>query len=82
MALFNVPKRPGKSADLKAAKKSKTAKKSAGTVKAGNSILTKIANIKAMVEKNLGHLRNEFIILDDVPKLKSYLGECARNNII
>ena len=82
MALFNVPKRPGKSADLKVAKKSKTAKKSAGTVKAGNSILTKISNIKALVEKNLGHLRDEFIILDNVPKLKSYLGECARNNII
>ena len=82
MALFNVPKRPGKSADLKAAKKSKTAKKSAGTVKAGNSILTKIANIKTLVEKTLGHLKDKYIILDTPPKLQEFLLKCADNKII
>ena len=82
MPLFNVPQRPGKSADLKAAKKSKTAKKSAGAVKAGNSILTKIANIQAMVEKNLGHLRDKYIIVDSPIKLQEYLGRCVKNGII
>ena len=82
MPLFNVPQRPGKSADLKAAKKSKTTKKSAGSVKAGNSILTKIANIQALVEKNLGHLRNRYIIIDSPIKLQEYLGKCIKNGII
>lgn len=82
MPLFNVPQRPGKSADLKAAKKSKTAKKSAGAVKAGNSILTKIANIQAMVEKNLGHLRDKYIIVDSPIKLQEYLGRCIENGTI
>ena len=82
MPLFNVPQRPGKSADLKAAKKSKTAKKSAGAVKAGNSILTKIANIQALVEKNLGHLRDKYIIIDIPIKLQEYLGKCIKNGII
>lgn len=82
MPLFNVPQRPGKSADLKAAKKSKTARKSAGAVKAGNSILTKIANIQSLVEKNLGHLRNSYIIIDSPIKLQEYLGKCIKNGII
>lgn len=82
MALFNVSKRPGKSADLKAAKKSKTAKKSAGTIKAGNSILTKISNIKTLVEKTLGHLKDKYIILDTPEKLHQFLLKCADNKII
>ena len=82
MALFDVPKRPGKTADLKAAKKSKTPSKSAGVIKSGNSVLAKISNIKAMVEKQLGHVRNRYIVIDSSPKLQEYLGNCIRNGII
>ena len=82
MALFDVPKRPGKTADLKAAKKSKAASKSAGAIKSGNSVLAKISNIKAIVEKQLGHLRDKYIVIDSSPKLQEYLGNCIRNGII
>lgn len=82
MALFDVPKRPGKTADLKAAKKSKVTSKSAGAIKSGNSVLAKISNIKAMVEKQLGHLRDRYIVIDSSPKLQEYLGNCIRNGII
>lgn len=76
-ALFDIPKRPDKQADFLAVQKSRTAKKSVGAIKAGNSVLTKIANIKAMVEKHLGHLKDNFIVLDTVEKLKDYFDKCA-----
>lgn len=82
MPLFSVPKRPGKNADLKAAKKSKTARKSAGAVKVGDGILSKIANIQSVVEKNLGHQRDRYIIIDSTLKLQEYLGKCVENGII
>ena len=81
-ALFDIPKRPDKQADFLAVQKSRTAKKSVGAIKAGNSVLTKIANIKAMVEKHLGHLKDNYAILDTVDKLHEYFKQCEKNNIV
>lgn len=81
-ALFDIPKRPGKSEDLLAAKKSKTSRKTVGTVKSGNSVLSKITNIKAIVEKHLGHLKSEYLILDSIDKLHNYFEDCLKNGSI
>lgn len=83
MGLFDIPKRPDKSNDLKVAKKSnRKANKSSSTVRVGNSTLQVISNIKAMVEKNLGYLRDKYTVISDIDTLHNYISACIDNNVI
>ena len=82
MALFSVPKRAGREQDLTIAKKSKNSKtRSTVTVK-GGGLLGQINTITAMVEKNLGKYKNDYIIITEEHELHNYLVECVHNNVI
>lgn len=75
MALFEVPKRAGKAQDSTIAKKANKKGKgaSAVTVKGGGGVLGRIADIKAMVEKNLGKYKDKYQIISTVEDLSRYL---------
>lgn len=81
MALFNVPTRNTKEADLSLAKKSQAAKKQS-VVRGGNSLIDKIATIKANVDNNLGKYKDEYLIIQDEKVLHDYISRCIENNII
>ena len=59
MPLFNVPQRAGKAQDRAVANKSKTTVKATTSVKGGSSLLGRINQIKAVVEKNLGQFKDK-----------------------
>lgn len=83
MALFDVPKRPGKVADKSVAKKSKSRAKSAGaTVKGGNGTLNRIAQIQAMVEQSLGQYKDEYMVIREKEVLHDYITDCIGNSYI
>lgn len=82
MPLFEVKSRPGRSADSKVVKKSKVAKKSISTARGGDSLLGRINEIKAMVEKNLGEYRDEYIVIRDENTLSDYITTAIENKYI
>ena len=80
-ALFDVPKRASKAQDIAIAKKANSKSKTATkTVKGG--ISGRIAEIKAMVETNLGKFKDDYLIINELESLKSYLSKCVENNVI
>lgn len=81
MALFNVPKRNEKSDDLSLAKKTKSAQKRA-SVRGGNSLLDRIATIKALVESNLGKYKEEYALIQDKIGLSAYIDSCIKNGVV
>jgi len=80
MALFNVPKRAGKSQDKAVAGKSKTRTKAPTTMKSG--LLGQISQIIATVEKYLGKYKNDYEIITTKERLKEYIDICIANDII
>ena len=80
MALFEVPKRAGKSQDKAVAGKSKTRTKAPTTVK--NGLLGQISQITATVEKYLGKYKDDYEIITTTDKLNQYFCKCAENGII
>lgn len=82
MPLFEVKQRPGRGVDNKLAKKSKTVKKSVATVRGGNDLLGRINEIKASVEKNLGHLKDNYQVITDKEVLHDYIDSCIENKYI
>ncbi len=82
MPLFQVPKRATKVQDLKLAKKSNTKQKSVPTVKGGNDLLSRIAQIKSNVTNSLGHLQDKYIIIIDEIVLHEYIDKCIENKYI
>ena len=82
MALFEIPKRAGKVQDMNLAKKSSKKAVTPTIVKAGNGILGRIEEIKAVVNKNLGQYKNEYILIQDKEVLHEYITECIGNNYI
>ena len=82
MPLFSVPKRAGREQDNKLAKKSNTSKKAQTTVRGGNSLLAKINQIKAMVEKNLGQFKDDYVIIRNQDELHDYFIKCVDNNVV
>ena len=82
MALFNVPKRPGREQDKAIASKSKSKTKAVATVRGGNSLLGQINQIKAMVEKNLGKFKDDYEIITTVDDLNKYFCACYENGVI
>ena len=81
MALFTVPKRPGREQDKAIAGKSKSSTRATTTVK-GSGLLGQINQIKAMVEKYLGKFKNDYIIITDELVLNKYLTDCVNNGVI
>ena len=81
MALFNVPKRPGREQDTAIATKSKSKVKAPTTVK-GSGLLGQINQIKAMVEKYLGKYKDDYIVIQDVVSLDEYFAKCIQNRVI
>lgn len=81
MALFNVPKRPGREQDSAIAKKSKTSAKQPTTIK-GGGLLAQINNIKATVEKNLGQFKDDYVVITTEEDLHNYFERCIDNQII
>ena len=82
MPLFSVPKRAGREQDNKLAKKSNTSRKAQTTVRGGNSLLAKINQIKAMVEKNLGQFKDDYIVIRTEEELDVYFQQCTLNGIV
>lgn len=81
--LFNIPKRAGKSNDTLIAKKvNSRAKKSSTTVRGGGGMLERISTIKAMVEKNLGQFKDDYLIIRDISALHQYITQCLNNGVI
>ena len=80
-ALFDVPKRASKAQDIAIAKKANSKSKTATkTVKGG--ISGRIAEIKAIVEKYLGQFKDDYLIINELESLQSYLSKCVENNVI
>ena len=80
-ALFDVPKRASKAQDIAIAKKANSKSKIATkTVKGG--ISGRIAEIKAMVETNLGKFKDDYLIINELESLQAYLSKCIENNVI
>lgn len=82
MALFNVPKRPGREQDKAIAGKSKTIVKATTSVRGGSSVLGQINQIKAMVEKHLGKFKDDYEIITTEEELSAYFSECVHNKVI
>ena len=82
MPLFSIPKRAGREQDNKLAKKSNTSRKAQTTVRGGNSLLARINQIKAMVEKNLGQFKDEYVIIRTEEDLDVYFQQCALNGVV
>lgn len=82
MALFEVPNRASKAQDKKIATKTKSKKVSTPTVKGGNDILSRINQIKATVETNLGQYKEEYQVIRDKEVLHDFISECIGNGYI
>lgn len=82
MPLFEMPKRATKIQDKKIASSSKTSISALPSVKGGNDILSRINQIKASVEKNLGQYRDEYQVIRDEEILHDFITECIGNSYI
>ena len=82
MPLFSIPKRAGREQDNKLAKKSNTSKKVQTTVRGGNSLLAQINQIKAMVEKNLGQFKDDYLVIRTVDDLAKYIYDADINGVV
>lgn len=81
--LFKISSRGNKDEVLSIAKKSNIKKSSSITVKKGaNQTITRINEIKMMVEKNLGHYKDEYIVITEKEVLHDYITACIGNNYI
>jgi len=82
MALFEVPKRPGRNQDSKLITKTKSIKKSNTVIRSGNGLLGRISEIKATVEKNLGQYANDYVVIQNENQLQDYFQKCIYNHVI
>lgn len=82
MALFKIQKRPGRSQDSTVAKKSRTASKAVPTVRSGGDLLSKIAEIRIMVERNLGQYKDDYTVIQTEEELADYMQAAIKNKVI
>ena len=83
MPLFNIPSREGRAQDSNIAKKAKSRAKTTNiSVKGGNTVLGRINEIKALVNKNLGQYENEYSLITEQELLHDYITECIGNGYI
>ena len=81
MALFEISNRTTKEKDKALASKTKV-KTVKATVRAGNDILSRINQIKAMVEQKLGKYKDRYCIIQNEQQLQDYLQACIDNGVI
>ena len=81
MALFEVPARGNRTTDSKIVKKLAT-KKVKTAVRSGNTLLGRITEIKAVVEKHLGKFKDDYEIITTKERLKEYIDICIANDMI
>ena len=82
-ALFKVPERAGRTADSKIAKKANTKSvKSPTVVRGGGGLVERINSARAIVEKNLGQYRDDYIVIRDEDNLYKYITNAIANNRI
>ena len=81
MALFE-PRRNNKSTDKTIASKVKAKKVSVPTIKGGNDILSRINQIKATVETNLGQYKDEYQVIREEEVLHDFISDCIGNEYI
>ena len=81
MALFTVPKRPGREQDKAIAGKSKSRTRATTTVK-GSGLLGQINQIKATVETHLGKFKGRYAITTSVDMLRGYFNRACCNGVI
>jgi len=87
MPLFEIPKRASKAQDKKIALVIRQGKKTALVIKSvpykgGNDILSRINQIKATVETNLGQYKEEYQVIRDKEVLHDFITECIGNSYI
>lgn len=83
MPLFEVPKRNiTKSNDKNIISKSKRSIIAAPTIKGGNDILSRINQIKATVETNLGQYKDIYQVINQEEVLHDFITECIGNQYI
>ena len=83
MALFEVPKRPGRTKDSTVAKKTKAKpRKTSVTVKGGGGELGSIASMQALVEQRMGKYKDDYIIIQDEKVLHDYLSKAIDNEVL
>lgn len=81
--LFEMPKRAGRESDARIAQKANSrTKKSSTVIKGGGTLLGRINEIKALVERNLGQYRDDYIVINTEEDLKQYFYKCVENNVI
>ena len=81
--LFKIPKRAGRKQDSNIAKKSNSRAKSAQvSIKGGNNLLTRINEIKALVQTNLGQYAEKYMIINEEEVLHDFITECIGNGYI
>lgn len=81
--LFDMPMRKNdKSKDMKIAKQSKVNKATPTVIRGGSSLLDRISSAQKLVESKLGHLKDDFMLIQDKVTLCDYLNECRKNEVI
>lgn len=82
-SLFSVPKRAGRTGDSAVARKANAkSKKVTVAVKGGGDLFSRINTITAMVEKALGYLKDDYIVITDRDVLHDYIDKVLSNGII
>lgn len=76
MALFDIPKRPGRQNDALVAKKTKVTK--APATRSG-TLLDRISAINKAVDTNLGQYKDEYTVITDAQELTNYIDTCVKN---
>lgn len=82
MPLFDIPKRADKASDKKAVSKSKSKVLQSISIKGGNDILSRINQIKAVVETNLGKYKEEYQVIQQEDVLHDFITACIGNSYI
>lgn len=82
MALFTVPQRLTKAQDKKIAGKSKSKATVSTTVRGGNDIVSRINQIKAVVETNLGQYKDRYQLIREEEVLHDFITECIGNGYV
>lgn len=81
MALFNIKAPVGVNTSQVASRIQNSKKKVTTRRSTGNTIGDRIQLIRAKVEAELGHLKDEFLLIQTEEELASYVDKCIENNI-
>jgi DNA polymerase I-like protein with 3'-5' exonuclease and polymerase domains len=82
MALFSVKRKASTSQDKAVALKSKTSQKATTLIRGGSSLLGRINQIRAVVEKNLGQFKDDYVIIRTEEDLDVYFQQCTLNGVV